>query len=88
MNKETKETLLHFAQEFVESGTLIYSDEWKGYADIRVSGCNHETVNYRKEFARYSNEMKIETNLIEASCLSMKKFLRFHSYNEKIYVGI
>lgn len=81
--KRDKETLLNFVQEFVEPGTMIYSDEWKGYADLRVSGHNHETVSHKKEFAKYSNEMKIEINFMEALWSSLRKFMRFHSYNRK-----
>ena len=66
----TRETLHSMVSENVESGSLVYSDEHKGYIGLNLIGYVHNSVNHSaKEFV---NEMA-HTNGIESVWVVLKR---------------
>lgn len=55
-------TLLPLIEKYIEKGTTIISDCWKGYINLRKHGYEHITVNHSKEFVNsegfHTNKMK------------------------------
>ena len=58
----TEATLISHIQEWIEPGTTIVSDCWKGYVNLENYGYQHETVNHSVEFV---NSEGYDTNKIE-----------------------
>ena len=46
----TKETLTALIKEYIEPGTTIFSDCWKGYSELEKEGYIHQTVNHSLYF--------------------------------------
>ena len=63
-------TLRDVISRFVLPGSIIYSDMWRGYANIEEElGLQHHTVNHSVEFV---SEQGVHTNTIEATWCGMK----------------
>ena len=45
-------TLMKAAVKKVKKGSMVYTDQWKGYNGLIVHGYKHKTVNHSKMFAR------------------------------------
>ena len=58
----TEATLIGHIQDWIEPGTTIVSDCWKGYINLAKYGYEHKTVNHSVEFV---NEEGYDTNKIE-----------------------
>jgi len=62
----SEDTLLSLIQENIHPGSIIYSDLWKGYANIRTKlGMEHGTVNHSANFK--DQETGVHTNTIEGT---------------------
>ena len=65
-------TLLRYIQNYVNPGSIIYSDLWKGYQNILPKlGLLHFTVNHSKEFVNL--QTGVHTNTIEGSWSRIKQ---------------
>ena len=64
-----EETLLNLIKQWIEPGTTIISDCWKGYVNLSRHGYIHKTVNHSVEFV---NEEGFHTNKIEGNWGQMK----------------
>jgi len=63
-------TLRDVISRFVLPGSIVYSDMWKGYANMESElGFEHHTVNHSVEFV---SESGVHTNTIEATWCGMK----------------
>ena len=70
VDSRDSETLKRVISKYVLPGSIIYSDMWKGYANIeRDLGMQHFTVNHSVEFV---SEEGIHTNSIEGTWCGMK----------------
>lgn len=65
----TKDTLTRLTTAYMESGSVFFSDCWKGYAGIRESFA-HYTVNHSKWFK--CPETGVHTNTIEGNWAPLK----------------
>jgi hypothetical protein len=72
----TKETLLPIIERVCLPGTIIFSDEWAAYWDIRdlPPGFEHEAVNHRVCFVRDDG---VHTQHVESSWERHKHMLKF-----------
>ena len=64
-----EQTLLNLIKQWIEPGTTIISDCWKGYVNLSRHGYIHKTVNHSVEFV---NEEGFHTNKIEGQWRQMK----------------
>jgi len=78
----TEATLVSHIQEWVEQGTTIVSDCWKGYVNLEKYGYEHKTVNHSVEFV---NEEGYDTNKIEGQWRQMKVSLPTHGRKKEHY---
>ena len=62
LEDRTEATLISHIQEWIEPGTTIVSDCWKGYVNLEKYGYQHKTVNHSVEFV---NSEGYDTNKIE-----------------------
>ena len=46
----TANTLIPLVQRHVAPGSIIYSDQWRPYVQLRNLGYHHDTVNHSVEF--------------------------------------
>ena len=66
----TKETLTELIRRYVLPGSIIYTDEWKGYSDLKKY-FEHYTVNHSKGFINKENG--VHTNTIEGNWSPLKR---------------
>ena len=78
----TEETLLNLIKGWIEPGTTIVSDCWKGYVNLSKHGYIHKTVNHSVEFV---NEEGFHTNKIEGHWRQMKTKLPTHGRKKEHY---
>ena len=52
-------------------GTLIYTDSWNRYADLKDLGYNHQMLNHSVEFVSFTDK-EVHTQSIEAYWLFSK----------------
>ena len=65
MSGKVREKIHPFSSNVIRSiGTLIYTDSWKGYADLKDLGYNHQMVNHSVEFVS-STDKEVHTQSIE-----------------------
>ncbi len=69
----TADTLIPIINENVESGITIYSDQYKGYNELRQLGFVHDSVNHSRYQWRKGN---CYTNSIEGFWSNLKKSLK------------
>ena len=78
----TEPTLVSHIQEWVEQGTTIVSDCWKGYVNLKKYGYEHKTVNHSVEFVSLKG---YNTNKIEGHWRQMKVNLPTHGRKKEHY---
>ena len=71
----TEATLVSHIQEWVEQGTTIVSDCWKGYVNLKKYGYEHKIVNHSVEFVSPEG---YDTNKIEGHWRQMKVSVPTH----------
>lgn len=64
------QTLTDIILEWVQPGSIIWTDSWKGYRKLDEHGYLHQTVNHTKEFV---TEDGVHTNRIEATWGACKR---------------
>ena len=69
-----EETLIPFIITYINEGTIIMSDEWKGYKNIPQPYFTHLTVNHSKNFVNPATGA--QTQRIESIWNSCKQWLR------------
>ena len=80
--KDRKEAMwISHIQEWIEPGTTIVSDCWKGYLNLQKYGYQHKTVNHSVEFV---NSEGYNTNKIEGQWRQMKVSLPTHGRKRNI----
>lgn len=65
VEKRDAKTLIKLITENVETGTVIVTDEWKGYKELIKANYSHKTVNHSKHFK--NPETGETTNKIEST---------------------
>lgn len=75
VSQRDQNTLLDVVSEFVENGTTIITDCWKGYNRLSVSGFEHKTVNHSYNFVSPENRL-IHTQSIESHWSKLKRDMR------------
>lgn len=82
------ETLLRVLVRNVAPGSIIWSDLWRGYANLEAQGFTHQTVNHSENFV--DPETGTCTNAIEGAWSRVKYFLRkkgvMHKQNSSSYL--
>lgn len=63
-------TLTQIISRWVEPGSIIWSDSWRGYRRLDEKGFYHETVNHSQEFVSSEG---VHTNRIEATWGACKR---------------
>jgi len=72
----SRRSLLPIIEKLVEkSKSNIYTDQWKSYDGLVVSGYKHQRINHSKEFARSHNHI----NGIESFWSYVKRKMRKHN---------
>jgi len=61
--KADKNTLMPIIRLVVEEGSTIYTDQWRGFADLKIDGYTHKSINHSLE---YSDKKGTHINSIEA----------------------
>ncbi|KFM60959.1 putative transposase-like protein, partial [Stegodyphus mimosarum] len=79
VHDRSMETLMRCIEEWIESGTTIYSDGWKSCKDLGKEGFEHLTVNHSINFM--DSESGCHINTIESTWRHVKASLP--SYNRK-----
>ncbi len=79
LNSSGVSSIMPALQRSIESGSTIYSDQWRAYKSLQFRGYSHETVNHSaREYARGP----VHTNTIEGAWSHFKKSL------ESIYISV
>ena len=83
--------LVPFIEKWVEKGSILMTDKWKGYASSLKDIVFHETVNHKTEFAHEDIvdglELSINTNHIEREWVEVRKLMRHNrldTYEDKL----
>ena len=63
VEKRDEETIKDILDKYVEKGSIVHTDCWKGYLNIEESGFKHKTVNHSENFV--DPETGAHTNTIE-----------------------
>jgi transposase-like protein len=66
----SSEILSQIILEHVKNGSVVFSDMWKGYNDLKRLGFIHKTVNHSKNFK--DPETGVHTNTIEGTWNGIK----------------
>ena len=89
--KRGADVLVPFIQANVKKGTLLISDEWKGYSQVLDQDSKRATVNHSKEYGHKEViggvEVPINTNHIERECRKVRKVLenrQFSQFSEQL----
>lgn len=67
-------TCIKFIKDFVKKGTIIHSDCWKGYFNVKKAGYFHQTVNHSKNFV--DPKTKAHTQAIEGLWTQIKSRIK------------
>ena len=70
-NRRNKETLEGLVQKYVEPGTTIYTDLWRGYNGLSTLGYSHGTVNHSTNFV--DPVTGVHTQQIESHWRALKR---------------
>ncbi|GFT12324.1 DDE_Tnp_IS1595 domain-containing protein, partial [Trichonephila clavipes] len=79
LHDHTQRTLMQIILEWIEPGTIIISDCWKGHDVLTAEGFNHLTVNHSLNFA--DPDTGADTNTIESTWRHVKS--RYPQYNRQ-----
>lgn len=69
----SKETLVTILRRVVKRGSIIHSDEWKGYSGLALHGFIHFTVNHSQEFIHEYEEGLVHTQRIESTWRHLRR---------------
>ena len=90
-DKRPASVLVPFIEKWVEKGSILITDKWKGYDQSLDQIYFHETVNHKTEFAHEAIvdglELSINTNHIEREWVEVRKLMRhcgLETYNDKL----
>lgn len=86
-NRSSK-TILSLICKYIASGSIIHSDCWRAYNDLKNENYAHQTVNYSENFV--DPNTKVHTQNIERLCREMRANLpRFDTreYHYKHYIA-
>ena len=72
-NKRDSNTLLMLIKKHVSEDSTIFTDCWKGYANLSKEGFVHHCVNHKLHFV--DPDTKVETNKTEAQWRPVRKRL-------------
>ena len=74
--------LVPFIKKWVAPGSILLSDEWKGYGSELDQYYFRATVNHSKQFGRFAvvngKEISVNTNHIEREWREVRKVLQCH----------
>lgn len=70
IDKRNKSTLLPLILRYINANSIIYSDMWKVYHNLKIYFNNHFMVNHSISFKNY--ETNVHTNTIEGNWRSLK----------------
>ena len=89
--KRTAAVLVPFIRDWVEPGTVLVSDEWRGYTQELEQYYLRPKINHSEQFSRFDIvdgvEMNINTNHIEREWVEVRKVLRHQNldaYNDML----
>lgn len=68
------ETLVGLIEENIDKGSIVYTDKYKSYNDLKVVGYRHKRINHRKRFVNG----KTHTNGVEGLWSYVKEGLAKH----------
>ena len=71
VRKRNKQLLTELTKKYVQPGSIVHTDCWKGYADVHTIVALHKTVNHSKHFV--DPVTKTHTNTIESNWNAVKK---------------
>ncbi len=67
-------TLTFIMKDKVKVDSVVYSDSWKGYNKLDVSGCKHYRINHSKIFVDKKNHINGIENFWNQAKRHMRKF--------------
>ncbi|KAG0440131.1 hypothetical protein DMUE_1966 [Dictyocoela muelleri] len=67
-------TLLPIINQICRPGSIIWSDEWRGYSNLQAQGYNHETADHSYDFINPQNGVNTQT--IESLWNKLKRRLK------------
>lgn len=73
--KRDFETLFTFCKSYIKKDSVLYSDCWRGYVELKTYFTRHSTVNHSKNFVNPENN--VHTNTIEGNWSGIKKTIPF-----------
>ena len=90
-DKRPASVLVSFIEKWVEKGSIVLTDEWRGYDGSLDQIYFRAKVNHTREFAHFGIvdgiEISINTNHIEREWVEVRKLMRnqsIASYNDKL----
>ncbi|KCZ77487.1 hypothetical protein H311_01499 [Anncaliia algerae PRA109] len=75
------ETLINIIKRHVHSDSIIFTDCWKGYVNIKNEFSSHKTINHSLAFVDFVNN--IHTNTIEGNWAGIKQNLPIQCRTKK-----
>ena len=82
LKKETK-TLENILRAQINLYTIIYSDCWKAYNNLKNIFFAHKTVNHSKEFM--NKKENVHTNTIKSTWNAIKRNIPFRNRTKKLF---
>lgn len=73
IKKADKRTLMPIIRMVVEGDSTIYTDQWRGFADLKLDGYTHHSINHSEE---YKDAKGRHANTIESFWSFAKRRLR------------
>lgn len=84
IKKADKATLMPLIRLVVEQGTVVYTDEWRGFADLGLDGYTHKSVNHSLE---YVDKQGSHTNSIESFwSFATRRMAKFNGISRHVFV--
>ena len=77
------ETLMNLTVKKARKGSMMYTDQWKGYDALIFHGFKHKTVNHKKIFARG----KVYINTVEGFwSFAKERMAKYHGVTRKKFI--
>lgn len=77
------ETLMNATVAKAKKGSMVYTDQWKGYDALIFHGYKHKTVNHKKMFARG----KVYINTVEGFwSFAKERMIKYHGVSRKKFI--